>query len=214
MGVHGHLVRPSVYLPAKEQVQNLMMLTSAHFADEALGPVIARNARAALSSLYSQWHRDWFTRRDYEVLKSVVKRALHVSGACHPKRKSEMRRARLVQRRRVFKQRKRLYEDEEKHRVALQSAGLQHLVFPPRELCIRRSEHEGRAALEDEFGALIGAVGRTRQAIEAADATMQRSIPILSDFLDFLEKEYDGMLEDLQPPPLPLPTVRPVEAGG
>ncbi|KAJ9460180.1 hypothetical protein DIPPA_04875 [Diplonema papillatum] len=90
--------------------RRLLLLMSKSFSSG-----IALEASCALKQLYFEFQDDWFDKETYGHLRRIVRRGLVATGVCVYRR-----RERIKQRRKVFKARKRLWENEVRLRVALE----------------------------------------------------------------------------------------------
>eukprot|EP01064_Diplonema_japonicum_P025858 TRINITY_DN3728_c0_g1_i4.p2 TRINITY_DN3728_c0_g1~~TRINITY_DN3728_c0_g1_i4.p2 ORF type:complete len:276 (+),score=60.76 TRINITY_DN3728_c0_g1_i4:184-1011(+) len=150
-------LRRSNTLSCGDTPRKLLMLMS-----PACTAVMVTEAMEALIRLFSLFKEEWFPEHDFRILKKIVKRGLAATGVQSPEPITpSARRARLKQRRKVFKARKKIWEDERHGRGMLEDQFDELLTaFKMQQLHPTFSDlptwftsllHEHHASLEEQY---------------------------------------------------------------
>ena len=101
----------------------LMLMSKEHFT-----PVAAVEAYEALHDLYNKFGMPWFKISDFKRIRNITKRALRILDVSSADGKESLqlpqfanRKSRLRSRRKVFKARKRIWDDETRRRFDLEN---------------------------------------------------------------------------------------------
>eukprot|EP01063_Lacrimia_lanifica_P018641 TRINITY_DN25547_c0_g1_i1.p1 TRINITY_DN25547_c0_g1~~TRINITY_DN25547_c0_g1_i1.p1 ORF type:complete len:355 (+),score=94.45 TRINITY_DN25547_c0_g1_i1:81-1145(+) len=110
-------LRRTRMLTAGDAPRKLLLLMSSLFSSQ-----IAIEAHDALYRLYREFRDEWFDRQAFVALRRITRRALAELGIRNgmAEERHSIRKMRLKQRRKVYKERKRVWDDERRGREGLE----------------------------------------------------------------------------------------------